>query len=49
MGMKISAMLLLILAILLTEVFWITDEWWKWFGLIGYGMIGAFWNSELIS
>lgn len=44
---RLLNVMLLIIAITLVDLYWIfEDYWYRWFGLIGFAMIGWFWRSE---
>lgn len=38
--LSIFTFLLCMFAVLLTDLFWVTNEWYHYFGLIGYFLIG---------
>jgi len=36
----------LVMAVLMVDWFWIfEDYWWRWFGLIGFGLMGWYWRK----
>ena len=39
-------LLVMIIAIIFIEIFWIVESNWRWIGLIGFILIGWYWDKE---
>jgi uncharacterized membrane protein len=44
---RLVNLLMMIVAVLLIDLFWVAEDYpIRWFGLIGFGLVGWYWNQE---